>query len=169
VDGGSGQQEGRLMTGRTGTGAGPRRQARSPLALRRIDGNMAFISGGAWAWFWVPTERWAFRPDGERSNLVVDLASRVAALAGRQLHLRITSRPYPAAAWARALDTRTPEPLDATTGLAWADHLVRAQRHVRAATMADKEIYLGADTRAGRAGRGVASCSPVGRGTGAAS
>src|SRR5262245_9950618 len=99
------------MAARSRPGAGLRREARLPLALRRIDGNLAFGGGGAWAWFWVPTERWAFRPDGERSNLVVDLASRVAALAGRQLHLRVTSRPYPAAAWARALDQRTPEPL----------------------------------------------------------
>ena len=123
--------------------AGPRREARVPLALRRIDGNLTFGSGGTWAWFWVPTERWAFRPDGERSNLVVDLASRVAALAGRQVHLRVTSRPYPAAAWARGLDQRTPEPLLAATGPSWADHLVRTQQHVRASTMADKEIYLG--------------------------
>src|SRR5512146_1708487 len=113
------------MAARTRAGAEPRRQARSPLALRRIDGNLAFTSGGAWAWFWVPTERWAFRPDGERSGLVVDLAGRVAALAGRQLHLRITSRPYPAATWARALDARTPEPLVAAAGPTWADHLVR--------------------------------------------
>jgi hypothetical protein len=131
------------MAARSRTGAAPRRQARSPLALRRIDNNLAFTSGGAWAWFWVPTERWAFRPDGERASLVVDLAGRVAALAGRQLHLRITSRPYPAATWARALDARTPEPLVAAAGPTWSDHLVRTQEHVRAATMADKEIYLG--------------------------
>jgi hypothetical protein len=131
------------MAARTRTSAGPRKQARSPLALRRIDANLAFTAGGAWAWFWVPTERWAFRPDGERANLVVDLAGRVAALAGRQVHLRVTSRPYPAAIWARALDSRTPEPLSTSAGMSWADHLVRTQRHVRAATMADKEIYLG--------------------------
>src|SRR3954469_9977197 len=131
------------MAGRPRAGAGPRREARLPLALRRIDGNLAFSSNGVWAWFCVPTERWAFRPDGERANLVVDIASRVAALAGRQLHLRITSRPYPAASWARALDQRTPEPLRTASGPSWADHLVRAQRHVRASTMADKEAYLG--------------------------
>ncbi|MDQ1286599.1 MAG: hypothetical protein QG622_164 [Actinomycetota bacterium] len=131
------------MSARPRSGPGPRRQAKLPLTLRRIEGNLAFTGSGAWAWFWVPTERWAFRPDAERAGLVVDLAGRVAALAGRQLHLRITSRPYPAAAWARALDARTPDPLGARSGISWAEHLVRAQRHVRAATMADKEIYLG--------------------------
>jgi hypothetical protein len=131
------------MAARSGSEAGTRRPTRLPLALRRIDGNLAFGGGGAWAWFWVPTERWAFRPDGERANLVVDLASRVAALSGRQLHLRVTSRPYPAASWARALDQRTPQPLRTASGPSWADHLVCAQRHVRASTMADKEIYLG--------------------------
>ena len=138
------------MTARNRSGTAARRQARSPLALRRIEGNLTFGAGTVWAWFWVPTERWAFRPDGERSNLVVDLASRVAALSGRQLHLRITSRPYPAAAWARSLDQRTPQPLRTSTGASWADHLVRTQRHVRASTMADKEIYLG--VRLGEAG-----------------
>ena len=131
------------MAARSGSEAGQRRPARLPLALRRIDGNLAFGAGSAWAWFWVPSERWAFRPDGERANLVIDLASRVASLGGRQLHLRVTSRPYPAASWARGLDQRTPDPLRTSAGPTWADHLVRAQRHVRASTMADKEIYLG--------------------------
>jgi hypothetical protein len=131
------------MAGRSRAGSESRREARLPLALRRIEGNLSFGTAGTWAWFWVPTERWAFRPDGERSNLVVDIASRVSTLTGRQLHLRVTSRPYPAASWARDLDARTPDPLRSSSGVSWADHLVRAQRHVRASTMADKEVYLG--------------------------
>ena len=113
------------------------------LALRTIEGNLAFSDTAAWAWFALPTQRWAFRADGERLNLIIDTATRLASLAGRRLHLRVTSRPYPAASWARALDSRTAEPLEGVEGDTWADHLVRAQQHVRASTMAEKEVYLG--------------------------
>lgn len=119
------------------------RASRLPLALRAIEGNLAFTEGAAWAWFTLPTQRWAFRADPDRLNLIVDVAGRLGALAGRRVHLRVTSRPYPAASWARALDDRTPDPLPGVPGDTWADHLVRAQQHVRASTMAEKEVYLG--------------------------
>jgi hypothetical protein len=120
-----------------------RRAANRPLAVRTIEGNLAFTDSTAWAWFALPTQRWAFRADSERINLVADTANRLAGLAGRRLHLRVTSRPYPAAAWARSLDQRTPKPLPGVEGATWADHLIAAQQHVRASTMAEKEIYLG--------------------------
>ena len=120
-----------------------KRPANLPLALRSIHGNLALTDSAVWAWFVLPIQRWAFRADGERLNLVLDTGSRLSALAGRQVHLRITSRPYPAAAWARGLDERTTSPLPGVPGETWADHLVRAQKHVRASTMAEKEVYLG--------------------------
>lgn len=113
------------------------------LSLRTIEGNLAFTDSAAWAWFALPTQRWAFRADNERLNLIIDTATRLSAMAGRRLHMRVTSRPYPAASWARALDSRTPDPLPGIEGDTWADHLVRAQQHVRASTMAEKEVYLG--------------------------
>jgi len=119
------------------------RAASRSLSLRSIEGNLAFTDTAAWAWFALPTQRWAFRADGERLNLIIDTATRLSSLAGRRLHLRVTSRPYPAASWARALDSRTPDPIPGVEGDTWADHLVRAQQHVRASTMAEKEVYLG--------------------------
>ena len=132
----------------TGRGLGNQRRgepraSKLPLALRAIEGNLAFTDNAAWAWFWLPTQRWAFRADSDRFNLIVDMASRLGALAGRRVHVRVTSRPYPAASWARALDERTPDPLPGVAGDSWSDHLVRAQQHVRASTMAEKEVYLG--------------------------
>lgn len=128
-------------------GRNGRRQERdvsvAPLSLRSIEGNLALTDNAAWAWFSLPTQRWAFRADGERLNLVVDTAGRLAGLGNRRLHLRVTSRPYPAAAWARALDADTPDPLPGVEGETWADHLVRVQQHVRSGTMAEKEVYLG--------------------------
>ena len=127
----------------TSRSADAERSANRPLALRHIEGNLAFTDTAAWAWFALPTQRWAFRADGERVNLIVDTATRLAAMAGRKLHLRVTSRPYPAAAWARSLDRRTPDPLPGIDGDTWSDHLIAAQQHVRASTMAEKEVYLG--------------------------
>jgi hypothetical protein len=124
-------------------GRGEQRASQLPLALRTIEGNIAFTDTATWAWFALPTQRWAFRADGERLNLIVDAATRLSTFAGRKLHVRVTSRPYPAASWARALDARTPSPLPGVVGESWGDHLVRAQRHVRASTMAEKEVYLG--------------------------
>lgn len=119
------------------------RPAKSRVALNRIDDHLTFGAGDVWAWFVLPTQRWAFRSDADRQGAVLETATRLSGLGGRQLHLRVTSRPYPAAAWARGLDQRTPAPLPGVPGETWADHLVRAQRHVRSSTMAEKEIYLG--------------------------
>ena len=45
------------------------------------------------------------RPPGHRCSRRV--GGRWAALAGRAVKLRVTSRPYPAAAWARSMDEAT--------------------------------------------------------------
>ncbi len=113
------------------------------LALREIDGHLAFTGSEAWAWFTLPTQRWAFRSEAQRLSLVLGSGDAYAGLAGHTIHLRVTSRPYPVAAWARELDLRTPSPLPDARGESWGDHLVRSQRHLRVSTMADKQVYLG--------------------------
>ena len=112
---------------------------RAKLALRDIDDNLCFTDREAWAWFVLPTQPWAFRSDTQREQLLYGAGDALAWLAGHRLHLRVTSRPYPAAEWARRLDQATPSPL----GSRWGDHLVRMQEHLRHQTMAEKEVYLG--------------------------
>ncbi len=119
------------------------RAAALPLALRQIDGHLALTGSAVWAWFLLPSQRWAFRSDAQRLSLLVGAGDAYASLAGRRLHLRVTNQPYPAAAWARELDVRTPNPLPGSSGNTWGDHLVRAQEHLRASTMAEKQVYLG--------------------------
>lgn len=119
------------------------RTATLPLALRQVDGHLAFTAGSVWAWFVLPPQRWAFRSENQRLSLLVGSGDAYASLAGRRLHLRVTNRPYPAAAWARELDLRTPAPLPGSPESSWGDHLVRAQEHLRASTMAEKQVYLG--------------------------
>jgi hypothetical protein len=113
------------------------------LALREINENLTFTESAAWVWFALPAQQWAFRSEAQRLNLLLDAGDAYATLSGHRLHLRVTSRPYPAASWARGLDQRTPAPLGGTQNDTWGDHLVRVQQHLRATTMAEKEVYLG--------------------------
>lgn len=113
------------------------------LALRNIEDNVCFTRNEAWAWFVLPTQPWAFRSDAQREQLLFGFGDALSWLAGHRLHLRVTSRPYPTAEWARRLHQLTPDPL-ATPGVEpWTDHLVTMQRHLRTQTMAEKEIFLG--------------------------
>jgi hypothetical protein len=119
---------------------------RARLALREIDGNLAFTDREVWAWYWLPTQPWAFRSDTQREQLVYGLGEALAWLAGHRLHLRVTTRPYPADEWARQLNRLSPAARTAETDAsrgAWERHLVAMQRHLRHQTMADKEVFLG--------------------------
>jgi hypothetical protein len=113
------------------------------LALREIEQNLAFTDTAVWAWFRVPAQTWAFRSEMQRTSLILGAGDAVSALAGHRLHLRVTTRPYPAAEWARRLDRNSPTPLPGAGGRSWSEHLVTAQQHLRSQTMAEKEVYLG--------------------------
>jgi hypothetical protein len=126
----------------------PRRHRKDPavhakLALRNIEDNLCFTDDEAWAWFVLPTQPWAFRSETQREQLLFGAGDALAWLAGHRVHLRVTTRPYPAAQWARRLDENTPAPVASTTGDTWGHHLVRMQEHLRHQTMAEKEVYLG--------------------------
>ena len=116
---------------------------RARLALRDIEGNLAFTDHEAWAWFLLPTQPWAFRSDTQREQLIFGTGEALTWLAGHRIHLRVTSRPYPSAEWARNLDKNSPEALKPAAGASWSDHLVSMQRHLRHQTMAEKEVFLG--------------------------
>ncbi|MEH1027981.1 ATP-binding protein [Micromonospora profundi] len=114
------------------------------LAITEIAGHLTFTPNTVTAWYWLPEVRWAFRPDAEREALLSAISEQYAGLAGFRLHLRRTTRPFPADEWARTIDAHTPAPLadvPGTTG--WADHLVAAQRHLMAVNHAEGQTYLG--------------------------
>ena len=67
----------------------------------------------------------------------------LAWLAGHRLHLRVTTRPYPTAEWAKKLHELTPDPLGTSGIEPWTEHLVTMQHHLRQQTMAEKEVFLG--------------------------
>src|SRR5688572_13268774 len=113
------------------------------LALRNIENNLCFTRHEAWAWYVLPTQPWAFRPDARREQLLYGFGDALAWLAGHRLHLRVTSRPYPAADWARELHRLTPEPLSSPGVEPWTEHMVTMQRYLRHQTMAEKDVFLG--------------------------
>lgn len=113
------------------------------LTLRNIEDNLCFTNHEAWAWFALPTQPWAFRSDSQREQLMYGVADGLAWLAGHRLHLRVTSRPYPTAEWAKGLHQLTPEPLETPGVEPWSEHMVGMQKHLRHQTMAEKQVFLG--------------------------
>ncbi|WP_446217289.1 ATP-binding protein [Micromonospora sp. IBHARD004] len=114
------------------------------LAITEIAGHLTFTPNTVTAWYWLPEVRWAFRPDAEREALLSAISEQYAGLAGFRLHLRRTTRPFPADEWARTIDAHTASPLPDVSGTAgWADHLVAAQRHLMAVNHAEGQTYLG--------------------------
>ncbi|GII25183.1 ATP-binding protein [Planosporangium mesophilum] len=125
----------------------PRRKDRDPaveLAITEIAGHLTFTPNSVTAWYWLPEVRWAFRPDAEREALLAAISEQYAGLAGFRIHLRRTTRPFPAGQWARVVDGHTPNPLPGVPGApSWSDHLVAAQQHLLSVNHAEGQTYLG--------------------------
>jgi hypothetical protein len=120
---------------------------RSPaqeLEISEIAGHLTFTAHAVTAWYLLPEVRWAFRPDPEREALLSAISEQYAGLAGFRLHLRRTTRPFPADLWAQQLDSLTPRPLPSVAGApSWGDHLVAAQRHLRQVNHSEGQTFLG--------------------------
>jgi hypothetical protein len=125
----------------------PRRRDRDPaieLAITEIAGHLTFTPNSVTAWYWLPEVRWAFRPDAEREALLSAISEQYAGLAGFRIHLRRTSKPFPADQWARIVDAHAPNPLPTVPGApSWSDHLVAAQQHLLSVNHAEGQTYLG--------------------------
>ncbi|HET8683028.1 MAG TPA: hypothetical protein VFM54_14340, partial [Micromonosporaceae bacterium] len=94
----------------------PKHKDRDPsieLAITEIAGHLTFSPNTVTAWYWLPEVRWAFRPDPEREAVLSAISEQYAGLAGFRLHLRRTTRPFPADEWARTVDGNTSHPLPA--------------------------------------------------------
>uniref|UniRef100_UPI00194592F4 ATP-binding protein n=1 Tax=Virgisporangium aliadipatigenens TaxID=741659 RepID=UPI00194592F4 len=143
----------------------PKNRDRDPsveLAITEIAGHLTFTPNAVTAWYTLPEVRWAFRPDADREALLMAISEQYAGLAGFRLHLRRTTRPFPADQWARMVDRSTPYPLPTVEGApSWGDHLVAAQQHLIALNHAEGQTFLGiqfarrtlGDTFAERIGR----------------
>src|SRR5699024_3367424 len=71
-------------------------------AARSIDGHLVRTGGDVYAWYRLAPQRWSFRSDSQRRDLIAAIAGQYAELQGRWMHLRVTNRPYPIRMWAEA-------------------------------------------------------------------
>ena len=110
------------------------------IALRRISGHCTVTADRIVAWYLLDPQGWSFRPDSVREQLIIDGADAYAQLVKRQLHIRVTTRPYPVSRWAAAHDENAPAPLPG-----WRNHLLTDQQHLSGRSMADKEVYVGVE------------------------
>src|SRR3954454_14305784 len=120
--------------------------AQPRLALRGITGNLTRTERQTTAWYRLAAHPWSFRGDAEREQLIQLIACQLGALAGRQLRLRVTSRPYPVRQWAEAAHGNAIDrPPTGTGALSWSRFLQGEQQHLAAADPAEKEVFLGVD------------------------
>ncbi len=114
------------------------------IALRSIDGHLVRNGQEVYAWYRLASQRWSFRSDSQRQDLIHAIAGQYAELQGRWLHLRVTARPYPIRMWAEAHVRNAVERLPDTPGaLSFDDYMIGEQRQLLGHSMAEKEVYLG--------------------------
>lgn len=138
-----------LRTRPTDTEERPRRErtrrlakpVRSRLALQEIRGNLTRTTTEVIAWYELAPTRWGWLTNGQREDLLYARAVKHASLAGRHIHGRRTSRPYPVKEWARQFKASHPVPPERQ---AVADkRLVDAQYHLASRTLAEPVTYYG--------------------------
>ncbi|GAB3297598.1 ATP-binding protein [Parasphingorhabdus pacifica] len=114
------------------------------IAARSIDGHLLRTGQDVFAWYRLSPQRWSFRSDSQRQDLIAAIAGQYAELQGRWMHLRVTNRPYPIRMWAEAHvhNARNPLP-DVSGALSFDDYMVGEQQQLMGRSMAEKEVYLG--------------------------
>ncbi|MGC7099089.1 ATP-binding protein [Amycolatopsis lurida] len=155
-------------------GSGGRRGRRLPgeqavpsytpsIAARSIDGHLLRTGHEVYAWYRLAPQRWSFRSDSQRRDLIAAIAGQYAELAGRWLHLRVTNRPYPIRMWAEAhVHNAHDRPKDTPGALSFDDYLIGEQQQLMGRSMAEKEVYLGVQVQTRRAvDRAVERAAPL--------
>ena len=114
------------------------------IALRSIDGHLVRTGHDVYAWYRLAPQRWSFRSDSQRQDLIQAIAGQYAELQGRWMHLRVTARPYPIRMWAEAHVRNSVGRLpDTAAALSFDDYMVGEQQQLLGRSMAEKEVYLG--------------------------
>ncbi|MGH4012666.1 MAG: ATP-binding protein [Pseudonocardiaceae bacterium] len=114
------------------------------IALRSIDGHLVRTAHEVYAWYRLAPQRWSFRSDSQRQDLIHAIAGQYAELQGRWMHLRVTTRPYPIRMWAEAHTRNAVNRLpDVGSALSFDDYMVGEQQQLLGRSMAEKEVYLG--------------------------
>lgn len=120
--------------------------SRTRLAAQRIDGPIVRTGDHTWLWFRLPPERWNFRGNSGRENLILQFADQLAELKGRHLHLRVTHRPEASRQWAESHHRISPaaERLPDLPGTMSFDQYLRGeQATIEHQALSTKEVFLG--------------------------
>src|SRR5699024_4004749 len=121
------------------------------IAARSIDGHLVRTGGDAYAWYRLAPQRWSFRSDSQRRDMIAAIAGQYAELQGRWMHLRVTNRPYPIRMWAEAhVHNAKGRPDDVDGALTFDDYLIGEQQQLMGRSMAEKEVYLGVQVQTRR-------------------
>ncbi|SDZ37856.1 AAA-like domain-containing protein [Amycolatopsis xylanica] len=133
------------------------------IAARSIDGHLLRTGYEVYAWYRLAPQRWSFRSDSQRRDLIAAIAGQYAELQGRWLHLRVTNRPYPIRMWAEAhVHNAVNRPQDIPGALSFDDYLIGEQQQLMGRSMAEKEVYLGVQVQTRRmVDRAVERAAPV--------
>jgi hypothetical protein len=114
------------------------------IAARSIDGHLLRTGNDVFAWYRLAPQRWSFRSDSQRQDLIAAIAGQYAELHGRWMHLRVTARPYPIRMWAEAhVHNAVGRLPDVPGAMSFDDYLVGEQQQLMGRSMAEKEVYLG--------------------------
>ncbi len=116
------------------------------IRVRSIDEHLVRTTDTVFAWYRLAPQPWSFRSDLQREGLIQAIAGQYAELAGRWLHLRVTTRPYPIRMWAEAHTRNAVNRLPDTPGtLSFGQYMIGEQEQLRSRSMAEKEVYLGVE------------------------
>ncbi|MBB3052735.1 hypothetical protein FHS23_003776 [Prauserella isguenensis] len=133
------------------------------IAARSIDGHLLRTGNEVYAWYRLAPQRWSFRSDSQRQDLIAAIAGQYAELQGRWMHLRVTTRPYPIRMWAEAhVHNAHDRPADVPGAQSFDDYLVGEQQQLMGRSMAEKEVYLGVQVQTRRVmDRAVERAAPL--------
>jgi hypothetical protein len=133
------------------------------IAARTIDGHLLRTGQDVYAWYRLGPQRWSFRSDSQRQDLIEAIAGQYAELQGRWMHLRVTTRPFPIRMWAEAHVHNAVNRLPDTSGaLSFDDYMVGEQQQLLGRSMAEKEVYLGVQVQTRRmVDRAVERAAPL--------
>jgi hypothetical protein len=133
------------------------------IAARSIDGHLLRTGHEVYAWYRLAPQRWSFRSDSQRRDLIAAIAGQYAELQGRWLHLRVTNRPYPIRMWAEShVYNAVGRPPDSPGALSFDEYLIGEQQQLMGRSMAEKEVYIGVQVQTrGVMDRAVERAAPL--------
>ncbi len=133
------------------------------IATRSITGNVLRTAHSVQAWYVLPATRWSFRSDQARTALMRAIAGQYAELAGRWLHIRVTSTPMSVTDWATAhMDNAHNVLPDVPGALSLDDYLIGEQQQLADRAMTIKSVYLGVEVHTrGLLDRAVERAAPL--------